>query len=482
MNKRFKSGFTWFLIIILVISLLLRIFSSFMYPIIWWDEAVYSNLGYELSQGNDYSFRNGWTDFVPYGQGIYDLPRAGFRPPLLPFILSIFYFLKLDFFIKLLMPLIGTLSVFFVYLLGKEMFNKTVGLYSAIIFSLIPVHILYSGRILTDVLSTFLLIVCFYFFWRGFEKNNNRDKILFGLFLGLALLSRYTVLWAFPVFFIYLLIRFKFRFFKDRYFWYSCLIFLLTLSPWLIYGLIEYNNPLGPFIHGVIAKDYWGGTQDWNFFINQGYKLFSILGFVFIFSILFLFFNKRYKEKENYLLLIWVVFFFFMCMNLPHKEDRFIISLLPGISILSGSFMYSFFKNKKLRLALTGLLVVFLISIFMHLFIIYSSNHNINSKCFYQTIDYLNNLDYDYDLISENTLVFHHLTRKQTHYYPGFNISSINSFINSSDNDFLVVFTRAGSTISFEDYELLESELSKNYNLDFNCSLDPRMNFVYSKA
>jgi len=129
------------------------------------------------------------------------------------------------------MPLIGALSVIILYLLGKEIFNKKVGLISSLIFAFIPLHVFYSGRILTDVLFTFFVLLTFLSFWKGDEKGNKNQRILFGIFLALALLSRYTALWIIPVFFIYLLIKNKsFKFLKERNLWISILAFFITLT------------------------------------------------------------------------------------------------------------------------------------------------------------------------------------------------------------------------------------------------------------
>ncbi len=145
------------LIALLFVALIIRIVFVYSMPIKLWDETVYVNLGYDLSKNPlDYSFaNNGWADFIP--GGLY--PKAGARPPMLPYLLSLFYLVKIDFLINLLMPIIGTATVFLIYLLGSKMFNEKVGLIAASFLAFVPLHIFYSGRILTDVISTFLICV-----------------------------------------------------------------------------------------------------------------------------------------------------------------------------------------------------------------------------------------------------------------------------------------------------------------------------------
>ncbi|MEK6846580.1 MAG: glycosyltransferase family 39 protein, partial [Nanoarchaeota archaeon] len=285
------------LIFILVLALILRVASVFISPVKDWDETVYDNLGYDLSvHPFDYSFaNNGWSDFIP--GGLY--PKAGFRPPLLPYMIALFYFLNLGFFVQFIMPLIGTLAVLLVYLLGKNLFDEKTGLIAAAFLSVMPLHIIMSGRIMNDVLSTALILLSFLIFWIGYERDNKRAKVVFGFVFALALLARYTTLWLLPVFLFYFIIRYKsLRFLKDRYLWLAAALFILTLSPWLIYGFVTYNNPIGAFVHGGIAASYWGGNQPTHFFFARAFDNFSFIAFVFLFSLVYIFIKRLYRYNQ----------------------------------------------------------------------------------------------------------------------------------------------------------------------------------------
>ena len=123
-----------------IIALIIRILFLFSSPVRIWDETVYANLGYDLSKNPfDYSFaNNGWSDYIPFGEGFYSWPNAGFRAPLLPYSFSIFYFLNLSFLIRFFMPIIGALSAVLMYTIGKRLFNEKVAFYSALFFYSYP--------------------------------------------------------------------------------------------------------------------------------------------------------------------------------------------------------------------------------------------------------------------------------------------------------------------------------------------------------
>jgi 4-amino-4-deoxy-L-arabinose transferase-like glycosyltransferase len=148
-----------------------------------------------------------------------DWPKAGYRAPLLPYTLAVLYTLiPYQSLIDLFMPFISALSVVLLYLLAKNLFKEETALYSSIFLTFLPLHVLYSGKILTDVFASFFLTLSVLLFWLGFEKGKNIYKLLFGFFLALSLLARYTTLWVLPLFPIYLILKCKnLSFLKDKF-------------------------------------------------------------------------------------------------------------------------------------------------------------------------------------------------------------------------------------------------------------------------
>ncbi|MEK6915967.1 MAG: glycosyltransferase family 39 protein [Nanoarchaeota archaeon] len=465
------------LILVIILALIIRIGFTFVSPIKFWDETVYVNLGHDLSINPlDYSFANhGWSDFVPGGLW----PKAGFRPPLLPYILSLFYLFKIDFLIDFLIPVVGALTVALVYLLGHKLFNKKVGLYSASLLAFVPVHVLYSGKVLNDVLATFFIVLVIYCFIKGVEENSKKYKIIFGFVLAVALLSRYTILWVMPLFPIYLLIRDKsFRFVRDKDLWLAILVFFLTLVPLFFYGLASYGNPLGAFIHGFKASTYWGGVQAWYFFLRYGWYMLSIVSVLFIVSLAFLCYSKKYKYKQIYLLLIWFWFFFLMVSIMPHKEDRFILPIIPAICLICGFFIAKIKRYEK---------IVFILIIGFLLFTNFQSfnsniatYYNTNTKCFLKTMDQLNNIKEDFVTLSENPSLIYYFTHKESAFYPdNLNEQNLKQFVDSSHKPVYIVFLKFNSGFETEKWQNLKEILKKEYIPYYNCSEDSEVNSIY---
>ncbi|MGY4884462.1 MAG: ArnT family glycosyltransferase [Nanobdellota archaeon] len=472
------------IIAIFIIAFIIRLIFIFSMPTKLWDETIYLNLGYDLSKNPlDYSFSNGWGDFMPSGgDENYSYPKAGFRAPILPYLLSLFYFFRLNFLIPIIIPLIGALSVILIYILGKEVFNKRIGIISALFLTFIPLHVFYSTRILTEVLFTFFILLTFIYFWKGYEKEDKKSKILFGVFLGLSLLSRYTALWIIPIFLIYFLIRDKsLKFLKDKYLWYSILAFFLILLPWLIYGIFEYTNPIGAFIHGFKAAAYWGGQQNWSFFFTNWLKMFSVIGIIFIFVLVYILYKKEFLKKEIYLFLTWFILFLGISICMPHKEDRFIIPLIPPLVILSSYFIDKIKKYKEIIIAILIILLIF--SLEINFYNTHRTYNNINVRCLEEVGEKLKEIQGEFIIVSENPPLFRYYTKQENAYYPDkLNEETIRNFEDSKDKPIYFVFVRFNSGFETEKWKNLKEIMQENYTLLFECAKDKEVNWIYSNV
>lgn len=472
------------LFFILLTAFILRVLFMYAAPIKIWDETVYINLGRDLSHNlSDYSFTNGWSDYIPTSQGeSYGYPNAGFRAPFLPYLIAFLNIAQLGFLVNFIMPVIGTISVFLVYLLGKELFNKKVGLIAALLFTFIPLHLIHSGKVLTDALVTFFILLSFLSYWKGFEKGNNSFKILFGVFLAFALLSRYTALWVLPVFTIYIIFQGKLlQILRDKFLWATIGIFILILTPWFIYGLFTYSNPFGPFIHGSIASSYWGGAQPWHHFFDYWWVMFSIVGFAFIASLAHIIFSKAIFKKEIILLITWFVVFLGIAMFTLHKEDRFLLPVTPAIVLLTAYSIEKFKKYVGKIILIT--LIPLLISAGTIIYDMYRANYTVSAKCYQQVGAKLKELKGDFLVVSENSSLSRYYAEHENVYYPGkISEESIRGLEESTKKKVLFVMTEYNSGFEWKNRAELLTLLNKNYDLIYECPQSKEINRIYLKV
>ncbi|MFH1382598.1 MAG: glycosyltransferase family 39 protein [Chloroflexota bacterium] len=189
---------------------------------------LYAGDGFETSYITPLSFA--------FNDSINNHPNL-WRPPLYPLIVAAaFHIFGVNdaavtivsgFFYVALIPL--------VYLFGKEIFNRKVGLWAGAISlaSVVLVNLGMQG--LTETMFTFFFILTLYLLYR------RTNPLLVGFVLGLCYLTRYNVLFLLPgvLWFMYKEYTNQVRCFLEL-----AAIFLVTVSPWLIRNFIVTGNPL----------------------------------------------------------------------------------------------------------------------------------------------------------------------------------------------------------------------------------------------
>ncbi len=121
---------------------------------VWWDEAEYLLEAKHIALGT---------------------PQTGFaihqRPFLLPLILSGFYAFGLgEISIRILLAAVSLLSVYLLFLIGERLYSTNVGLLAAILYSLVPLNLFYSNRILTEIPHVALVLLGIYLFLTGRQR------------------------------------------------------------------------------------------------------------------------------------------------------------------------------------------------------------------------------------------------------------------------------------------------------------------------
>jgi asparagine N-glycosylation enzyme membrane subunit Stt3 len=431
-------------------------------------------LGYQLSQNPlDYSLKNsGWSDFIPGGNSPYSWPNIGFRAPLLPYSLSIFYLLKLDFLVLFFIPIIGTISIFLIYILAKKMFNEKIGLYSAFLFSIIPLHVVNSGFILTGVYETFWILLGCISFWKAYEENNFKYSIFCGIFLALGILSRYTVLWILPIFPIYLIITKKFTN-NLKKIGATLTSFFIVLIPLFIYGYMTYGNIFGAFLYGFYASTYWGGTQNEFFYFKYWVEMFSVIGIIALGGVYF--FVKEVRQRKN----IFILLFFFLFLGASfltgHKEQRFILPLVIPICILSAIFIY---KVDKRKILLIFTMILVLISLFNQGLFLYKNSYDGTNYCLKESIKFLDKIDGDIKIINDETTILFYYLKQETMFLPSRNPEELKNLMNEKT---YLLYTDINMPLFIEENEKTLEEWNKNFEKVFECDYDWGLSRIYKK-
>ena len=383
-KKFFAESSSIFLILILVFSFILRLY--FFIKVgnqpLWWDEACYGSLA-----RNFISHTWDGTKLI--------VGETLIRPLLFPLLWSILMRIGInETGVRFLLELLpSVISVFLVYLIGKEMYNKKIGLMASFIFSVLWIHLFYTVRLLVHTQEVVFFFASIYYFIKSTkeEKLIYKSFILSLIFLSIGTLFRYTNGIIFFVYFIMLIMEKKFLLNRKK-FWISGII---GISPILIFFLINlisygnifpalfgggYLNPAGsaeapaPYAFNLLKNIpiYLSGFYIMDvpnisigLLISSLFFFFFIIGiFIILFEIIigynFIIKNRRLKNNLLLILVLVAVYSFFI-FYMKLAEDRYFfptaISLVYFTAIGLNSF-YSLIKKYSKPLAICLILLI----------------------------------------------------------------------------------------------------------------------------
>ena len=321
--------------IILALFLIVNFIFLIFYDDVWWDSSVY----------------------IGMGKYIYSLGKAGLweesRPLILPLIIGLGWLLDFNvvYFARVLSIIFAISVIFMVYLIGSKLFSRKIGLLAAL-FTAFSYHFLFfSPNILTEIPSTFFVLLAFYFFIEN-------KFFLVGLFSGIAVMTR-----LFQVFtLIGIGLTFLLYFYNKKYFHRRLHLiifgFLIFILPYAVLNYSLYHDVLLPFK----SQTHLTKTTGWMLYKEYEFYFTGLLkeNFFILFLLLIPFFYKR-NYKFSALVLVPLIYLAIFSV-VKHKEMRFVVVILPFLYMFMSYILFEIYSKisyKKLSLAVFFILVVF---------------------------------------------------------------------------------------------------------------------------
>lgn len=259
--------------------------------------------------------------------------------------------------------LLGISSIYSFYLFVKQLYDEKRALWSALIYSLLPIHISLSRlHVGSQILQSFFFYLSFYFLLRFIKKNNLNNKLFYFISLFFLIGSDN----AFP---IALLMQFAYYMFfrKDKK-----ESFLKKIKSIIMPLYISLPLVLGPLL-AYIAIDLlriikYGSSAPGGFILRTltktGRLVFlpdrpflwslELIGPVSVFFILILFSRNIFKNPINRFFVL-TVFIYGLFLSLGTNIERNYIFYTAGIIVL---VTVDFFEKQKYLLFLITLLTV----------------------------------------------------------------------------------------------------------------------------
>ncbi len=352
---------TWILLfIIFFLALILRIFLVSHYHIMYIDEWLYMRAGKDIlldSSQYEYLKSIAWPFILTISFGIFRISNW------------------VALYISSILGALTIFNIFFLsFLISK---NEKLSLISASIFSLIPVHLKWSGSAETNVPSIFFITMALFFCFLYYQKKSN--SLLWLSLISLAFVAQFRPEnYIFPVLFLLGFFIFRINILKKLNFKFVLpLILLIILSSANLFQVLDYQlstNWIESDTRGIQSGNNWSLSNLINNSINHGIHYFGdkyhpgFYSILFIFGAIFMFFKNRrnFYFLATWFSILWLVYFTSWFQTLG-GSSRFFISFYP-ITVIFAS--YGFFliyqilsfkiRLKKIKIGTTLLLATVL--------------------------------------------------------------------------------------------------------------------------
>jgi len=321
------------LIVIIIFGFYLRLKYLDINAAVWWDEGEYLSIAKEWAYGINY-------------------PISSVRQPLIPLFISFFYKIGVQSLtiIKFFVVLIPSVVVIFLtYLLGKELYNKKIGLISSFIMSVFWIPLFWTTRISTDLMGLLFSLLAFITFYKGYVKQE-RPKLylsIAGIALALGFTTRVGNVLTILILGIFLLLIARSQIYKHKSIRYLIIFSVLVVAPYLIWNQIKFGNIFA--FWGIYVKSinttttpiFWGFLNFFRIYLFNTFFIFFLIGLTTFYK-LFLGFDVLLKEKTKTLLSDFLIFliifvptiYFTFILRQTSTEPRWALVMAPAIFVV----------------------------------------------------------------------------------------------------------------------------------------------------
>lgn len=176
------------LLLLLIAAIIIRVGYLWYYSTLpQWDQLTVDNY-----------YHHHWAQDIAGGDIFGD--TTYFRAPFYVYCLGLLYAIFGDglWVGRLFGVAVGAVSVLLTFLIGRRIFGRNAGLIAAALHAIYPIAIYFDGELLLDSLFTLLLEASLYSFLTWWDDRTLKKALVAGLFVGLATITRPTMLVLVP--------------------------------------------------------------------------------------------------------------------------------------------------------------------------------------------------------------------------------------------------------------------------------------------
>jgi mannosyltransferase len=329
---------------VLILSFLLRLIG--INQSLWLDEAISANMAQ-----------------LPINKIVTNFSIGDFHPPLHYWFLNIWIkiFGNGVVIMRLSSVIFSLITIWLVYLIGKEIKDKKLGFWAALLVAVNPLLIYYSQELRMYSMAVMLLTGAVYFWIRVGKKPNRKNMLGFNLMTFLAFVTFYGSVFLIGAMILYLLVNKKVK--QACLSGLGLLLAILVVSPLLLTQLKNSGEMLGQVVNWslvlgkvnlknliLIPLKFSIGRISWYPKI-----FYYLIGGVWTLIVFGLALKQIIKNKIlGFLLIVPVIFGIIFSLKSPLIQYFRFLYLIPILGLLLADI-----KNYKIKIFLIGGFLIF---------------------------------------------------------------------------------------------------------------------------
>ncbi|MCS7231557.1 MAG: glycosyltransferase family 39 protein [Elusimicrobiota bacterium] len=233
------------------------------------------------------------------------------------------------------------------------------GFWSAFILNFTQQFIYYSRTATPEIIFNFFFWSAIFCFYIGVEKEKPIFIYLFGIFLGLAVMTRQVFgLMILVIIFGYLLLIKKTEFLLDKNFILAIFVSIIIFSPWHLYMIFRYGKNFINNYFGILARYSFSREADWYEYIKKIFETywpwlpFLVIGIVKL--------KKLEPDLKKFLFLFLVSIIIYVgVLHIPKfKAAQYLVVMYIPFAVVSSFGLISVDKSFIIRKILIVLGVI----------------------------------------------------------------------------------------------------------------------------
>ena len=255
-----------------------------------------------------------------------------------------------EFALRLPMVLMAFGTIWLTFLMGRLIYGKKEGIWSAIAMALSLQFMINSRYATPEVPLTFFFTLTLYWFAKGYKHNNFRYLFLSYVALGLTILTKgypyLIVIGGIIIVYLFIDAEYNFRRFltklKDLRLHIGLPLTLAIGFSWVVYSYIKFGEAFLNVLDMETMERAFGYETNWLselfFFpgvIGWGFLPYSVIFYV---AIIY-YFRKKETIKEFALPISWVLVMLVIFTIAKFKLPTYFIQAHPAMSLIAGAFI-----------------------------------------------------------------------------------------------------------------------------------------------